>query len=124
MLKKAGISVGREVFRGAAGLLDDIGHDTNIKSALRSRGIDAYKNLKKSALSTLNGSGGINCGGGLKSGVKRKRTQSVVSGSTKAIKPHPAKKIQKTTKKKKSTKTTKKAPKKSKSKSKRDYFSS
>lgn len=122
LLKKAGMSVGREVFRGAAGVLDDIGNDTNINTALRTRGIEAYKNLKNAALAKLNGSGGIKCGSAFKRGVKRKRTQSVANTSRQAIKPPPAKKAKKAAAKKKKA-PKKKAAKKNK-KTKKDYFSS
>lgn len=110
LLRKSGIAIGREVSRGAAGLLNDLENDVDVKSAFKARGSEVLNNLKRKATDVMGGSG-------LK---KPKIAKARQSSSTRS------KQQSKNSSKKKAKPKKSAAPKKKKKKSKtqkNDYFS-
>lgn len=94
LLKRGGMAIGREVARGAGDLLDDFENNVDVNSALKARGVEVLKNLKKRALAQMDGSGYI------KPGKRRKTSQSAAkSGKKQTRKKKPKKKKKKTVKK-------------------------
>lgn len=105
LLKKSGIAIGQEFTKGASSILDDLGNNGNVKTALRERGTEVLKNLKKRAFDHMNGSGSTY----LKQAKKRKVTQSQAISAKKQ-----SKAAKKPTKKELSLLAAKKKSKKSK----------
>lgn len=98
LLKKSGVFLGREVLKGASGMMDDLGNDGEFKTSLKNRGTEVLNNLKKRAYSEMGGEG-------YKKPLRRRK-----------VKQSPKKRVKKQSKSK--NKTTKKKVVKRKSKSK------
>lgn len=80
LLKSGGLSIGKELVKGAADVLGDIGNNVNTGEAFKKRGTDVLTNLKKRAFAKMSGLDGE---GYNKSAKRRKVSQSSVKRSTK-----------------------------------------
>lgn len=109
LLRKSGMAIGREVSRGAAGLLDDLDHHVDVKTAFKARGNEVFNNLKRKATDVMNGDG-----------AKKQKTSKARQSSVNRLKSKSKKPAQKP--KKKSAAKKKKKVQKSKTTT-RDYFS-
>jgi hypothetical protein len=94
LLKKGGVALTRELAKGAAGLVEDMDNNVDLKTALKSRGSEMATTLGKRAYAHMSGSGYI------KGCAKRKKLQS-------ASKPTKKRTIKRKTKKRTKKKTLK-----------------
>jgi hypothetical protein len=57
LLKRGGLAIGKEIFNSGTNILNDISENIPANVALKSRSKQAYANLKRKAVSKMNGSG-------------------------------------------------------------------
>lgn len=117
LLRSGGLAIGKEVARGAAGMLADISDSSNVQEAFQRHSDGVVQNLRKRAIGKL----GELSGSGYKNpSKKRKLTQSPAKRQKKKT----VKKVVKKTVVKKRATSTKKSKSKSNLAAKRfDYFS-
>lgn len=114
LLRKGGLAVGKEVAKGAYGVLEDVAEDVNISAALRDHGRTAINNLKRKAIEKLENLEGS----GYKRVVKKRKIRQSTSKRVKKKRVKKPLKKKPVIKKKKSTK-----PKKNLAAKRYDYFS-
>jgi len=57
LLKKSSVFVGKELLRGATGLVEDLENNTDIRTSARKRGTEVLNAITQKALAKMNGSG-------------------------------------------------------------------
>lgn len=75
LLRSGGVTLGRELLKGASGVLDDVQNRKFSKDSMRERGMNVLSNVGKSLIGEMDGTG-------YKPSVKRRRTQSSVKRSS------------------------------------------
>ena len=70
LLKKSSVFVGKELLRGATGLVEDLENNTDIRTSARKRGTEVLNAITQKALAKMNGSGYK------KSGSRKRQAQS------------------------------------------------